>query len=417
MKILLVQDTDWLARNIHQHHHLGERLRLRGHELTVIDHELLWRINGNRKRKLFSTRKVFRGVSKVLPGADVTVIRPRILKMPFLDYLSMLFTYDREISACVKESRPDVIIGMYLLSNLLALRVAKRHDIPFVFHVLEPYCEMIPSKALRPIGRLIAKRIFEQADSVVVINEGLREYAISMGARPETVSVNRAGIDHERFGPHVDGRTIRRRYGIADDETVLFFMGWLYRFSGLKEVLSELAKGDHDGLGVKLLIVGDGDAYEELQQMRTDLKLEHCVTLAGKQPYDKIPEFIAASDICLLPAHNNKIMRDIVPIKMYEYMAMGKPVIASRLPGVMKEFGTDNGVLYVERPEDALSKAMELIDADAIKNHGEKAREFVRHNNWSAIVDEFEAMLRAVVACSNVRGDIVRPSKTRTVGD
>lgn|GEM_PF-6581798 len=47
-----------------------------------------------------------------------------------------------------------------------------------------------------------------------------------------------------------------------------------------------------------------------------------------------------------LPAHNNKILCDIVPIKMYVYMAMGRPVVATRLSGIMKEFGTDNCLLY-----------------------------------------------------------------------
>jgi glycosyltransferase involved in cell wall biosynthesis len=280
-----------------------------------------------------------------------------------------------------------------------------------VFQVLEPNYEMIPSKLLRPIGKLIERKIFRGADKVVVINEGLREYAIRMGARPEKTCVIRAGIDHERFGSHVDGKTVRRQYGIAEDEMALFFMGWLYQFSGLKEVLAELAKLGREDLGVKLLIVGDGDAFEELQRMRTDLGLENCVTLAGKQPYDKIPEFIAASDMCLLPAYNNEIMRDIVPIKMYEYMAMGKPVIATRLPGIMKEFGSDNGVLYVERPEDALGKALEVIKAGTIEAHGEKARQFVRDTDWGTVVDQFEEVL---VDCTQPREDGARRRATNS---
>ena len=144
MRILLVQDTDWMARNTHQHHHLGERLRERGHDLSVIDHDVLWRSSS--KGKLFLRRQVFDGVSKVLPNAEVTVIRPGILRVPFLVYVSMLFTYSREISAQLRESPPDVIIGMYILTNYLALRAAKRHGIPFVFEVLEPYSQMVPSR-------------------------------------------------------------------------------------------------------------------------------------------------------------------------------------------------------------------------------------------------------------------------------
>jgi glycosyltransferase involved in cell wall biosynthesis len=154
-----------------------------------------------------------------------------------------------------------------------------------------------------------------------------------------------------------------------------------------------LAKLRREDIGVKLVIVGDGDAFEELQRMRTDLHLEDCVTLTGKQPYERMPEFIAASDICLLPAYNNKVMHDIVPIKMYEYMTMGKPVIATRLPGIMKEFGSDNGVLWIERPEDALGKALEVIKAGTIEAHGEKARQFVRYIDWDTVVDQSEDVL------------------------
>jgi glycosyltransferase involved in cell wall biosynthesis len=409
MKILLVQDTDWLTRNIHQHHHVGERLCLRGHDLLVIDHDVMWRMHD--KRKPFSRRQVFEGVSKVVPDAGVKVIRPGILRVPFLVYVSMLFTYGREISAQLRDSPPDVIVGMYILTNFLALRAAKRHGIPFVFEVLEPYSQMVPSRALRPIGKLITERIYKGADRVVVLNERLREHAIRMGARPETTDVIRAGIDHELFGSHVDGQAVRLKYGIAEHDTVLFFMGWLYHFSGLKEVLAALAKLGREDLGVKLLIVGDGDAFEELQRMRTDLGLENCVTLTGKQPYERIPEFIAASDICLLPAYNNKIMRDIVPIKMYEYMAMGKPVITTRLPGIMKEFGSDNGVLWVERPEDALGKALEVLKAGTIEAHGEKARQFVRDNDWSTVVDDFEDVL---LDCTQPREDEACDGATST---
>ena len=401
MKILLVQDTDWLTRNIHQHHHVGERLSLRGHDLSVIDHDVMWRTHGNGNRKLFLRRQVFDGVSKAVPDAGVTVIRPGILRVPFLVYVSMLFTYGREISAQLRESPPDVIIGMYVLTSYLALRASKRRGIPFVFEVLEPYSEMIPSTVLKPIGKLILKRIYREADRVVVINEGLREHAIRMGAHPETTCVIRAGVDKELFGSHVDGKAVRLQYGIAEHEKVLLFMGWLYHFSGLKELLAELAKLGGEDLGVKLLIVGDGDAFEELQRMRTDLGLENYVTLAGKQPYERIPEFIAAADICLLPAYNNKVMRDIVPIKMYEYMAMGKPVIATRLPGIMKEFGSDNGVLWIERPEDALGKALQVIKEGTIEAHGEKARQFVRNNDWGTVVDQSEEVL---LDCVNTNG-------------
>jgi glycosyltransferase involved in cell wall biosynthesis len=137
-------------------------------------------------------------------------------------------------------------------------------------------------------------------------------------------------------------------------------MGWLYHFSGLKEV--EIALSKLDDKNIKLLIVGDGDAFNALQMIREQYGLHDNVIMTGKQPFEDIPKFIASADICILPAYNNEIMKDIVPIKMYEYLAMGKPVITTKLLGIMKEFGEGHGVIYVDKTEDVLKKAIELID-------------------------------------------------------
>ncbi len=71
--------------------------------------------------------------------------------------------------------------------------------------------------------------------------------------------------------------------------------------------------------------------------MKSEKNLNGKLILTGKIPFEEIPKHIAAADICLLPAYKNEIMMNIVPIKIYEYMAMGKPVIATNLPGILKE--------------------------------------------------------------------------------
>lgn len=86
-----------------------------------------------------------------------------------------------------------------------------------------------------------------------------------------------------------------------------------------------------------------------------------------------------------------------MPIKLYEYMAMGKPVITTRLPGVMTEFGGDNGVIYVDTPEDVLKKAIVLVKNESAKEEGIKARMFVEKYSWDSITDEFERVLEDVI--------------------
>ena len=395
MKILIIQDTDWIKKGPHQQHHLAERLSSRGHEIRVIDYEILWRSDG--KKELYSRRQVFNNISKIFKDGGITVIRPGILKIPIIDYVSMIFTYNHEINRQIKEFKPDVVISHSILTNYLAMRLSKKNNIPFVFHMTDAQHTIIPYNCLQPIGNVMESKILRNSDRVITINEKLKDYAIKMGANPEETYVVRAGIDAERYDPNINGSEIRREYGIKEDDLVLFFMGTLFNFSGLKEVALELAKMKDEKPNIKLLLVGKGDALDALQKIRKEHHLENRIILTGRQPYEKIPEFLAAADICLLPAHNNEIMRDIVPIKMYEYMAMGKPVITTKLPGVMKEFGEDHGVIYVDKPEDVLRKVIELIDNGHVEGEGRKARKFVEKYNWDDIVDEFERVLEEVI--------------------
>ena len=396
MRILIIQDTDWIKRNPGQQHHLAERLSLKGHKIKVIDYEILWRTEG--QRALFSRRHVFMGVSKIFKEVSVTVVRPGILKIPFLDYVSMLFTYHSEIKRQIKKFAPDVIVSHSILTNYLAMRLSKENDIPFIFHMTDAQHTIIPFKLLQPIGKIIESKILKNADRIITINEKLGEYAIKMGADPSKTYVVRAGIDFERYDPNIDGTNIRKQYGIEKEDIVLFFMGWLYHFAGLKEVAIELSKIKDEKSNIKLLIVGDGDAFDDLRGIRKEYNLNSQLILIGKQPYEKIPIFISAADICLLPAYpNEKTMQDIVPIKMYEYMAMGKPVITTKLPGVIKEFGEDHGVIYVDKPKDVLKKAFELIKNENVKEQGSKARRFVERYNWDAVVDDFEGVLEDVI--------------------
>jgi glycosyltransferase involved in cell wall biosynthesis len=174
-------------------------------------------------------------------------------------------------------------------------------------------------------------------------------------------------------------------------------MGWLYRFSGLKEVALELARSPDQYRNLKILIVGDGDAFDDLQQIRDKYQLGDNLILTGKQPYEKIPEFIAASDICILPADpKEKIMQDIVPIKMYEYMAIGKPVISTKLPGIMREFGEGNGVLYADSPERVPETAYAITTEGSIREHGNSARLFVQTLDWKTLTDTFEEALVSI---------------------
>jgi hypothetical protein len=76
---------------------------------------------------------------------------------------------------------------------------------------------------------------------------------------------------------------------------------------------------------------------------------------------------------------------------------MGKPVIATKLPGIIQEFGFENGVIYVDSAEDVVMKAREMIERGVVGEEGKKASMLVNDCDWDTITDAFEAQLNMLI--------------------
>jgi glycosyltransferase involved in cell wall biosynthesis len=386
MRILAVQETDWLKRGPHQQHHLMDRMALRGHEVRVIDYEYMQK--ADLLRPTVREREVHPNAHKVFEDADVTLIRPKAIKGIGISTLSLPYFHSKEIRRQIREFQPDIIVAFGILNAYVGVQLAHKHHIPFVYYLIDHLHTLLPHRSMRVVAKQVERRNMRYADSILVINKGLKDYVVKMGGDPHNVSIIPAGVDLVEFHPSVSGSAIRLAHGVGGDDTLLFFMGHLYSFSGLKEVAEALRSSETSHL--KLMIIGDGGIYSELLKMSAESDLRDKMIVVGKVPFSEVPQYIAAADICLLPAYKNKTMENIVPIKIYEYLAMGKPVIATRLPGIVKEFGVDSGICYIDRAEDAVKKAQELITTGKLGTEGEKARRTVEGHDWDVITDEFE---------------------------
>ena len=392
MKILVVQESDWLKRNPHQQHHLMERMSLRGHEIRVIDYPIDW--SKENKYGLVYKREVYKDISKIKENANIDVIRPSFIKIKGLNYASLFFSHKKEIENQINEFKPDVILGLGILNTYNASKIAKKHNIPFVYYFIDVLHALIPEKAFQEIGKKFTQKTIKNADLVITINKKLSEFAINMGSKSNSTILIDAGIDLDSYDPDLDDSKIRKEYKIKKSDIVLFFMGWIYEFAGMKELARHLGENKEKYPNYKLLIVGDGDAYDELCQIQNEYNLEKQLILTGKQPFEKIPEFLASADFCLLPAHiDEPIMQDIVPIKIYEYLAMKKVVIATELPGISTEFGYNHGIEYINEASEVLNKVDEILNNNEYDEIANNAREYVKSNDWEVITDKFEKAL------------------------
>jgi glycosyltransferase involved in cell wall biosynthesis len=366
-------------------------MSLRGHQIHVIDFDLLWR--DEKKRKIFNKEKVIKNAPKIFPNAKIIVRRPGIIRIPLIDYLSVPYFHIRAIKKEIQSFKPDVIVSLGILNAYIGLRIANKNNIPYIYYLIDHLHTLLPFKPAQPIAKWLEANTIMGANRIFVINEGLLDYAVEMGGDRDKGRYIPAGVDLPKYQDNSYRDEIRRNYQIVDDEILLFFMGWLYDFSGMKEVCEILLKNCDVYPKMKIMIVGEGDILPDLKQLIQKYKEgKSRIILTGKVPFDDIPKYLSAADICLLPAYKNKIMENIVPIKLYEYLAAGKPVIATNLEGIKKEFG--NILFYVEGYNQVLEEASKIIKSDKLE---QKINNFIVKYNWDDITLKFENEIKLIL--------------------
>ncbi|MHC1709799.1 MAG: glycosyltransferase [Methanomassiliicoccales archaeon] len=384
MKLLVVQESDWLDVGVHDSHHIFERLSAEGWEITVIDYQV--RNLAVKNASVFSKKTHFDDVKKVIPKGNVKVIRPAFIRMPILNYLSIPVSHYAEIRNEIVRNRPDAVIGFGIINTFILSALARRFDIPFFYYMIDELDELIPIKQLRWIGRSLIHFSVSNAKAVIVTNQGLLEYAKQMGARSEQLTMISHGVDPTMFDG-VDGRAVREELGFKEDDVVLFFMGWLYDFSGLNIVADQIVSS---GGNFKLLIVGKGEMSSLLNEKA---EMNGNLVLIDWMPFSEMPKFIKASDVCILPFIENEITRNIVPIKIIEYLAAGKPVISTALPGIVQEFGDDGLIHYMHTPEEIMTVLKTALNDGANEIRTDRVKNFVDEQSWENKVIQFKEMV------------------------
>lgn len=401
LRILVVQETDWIERYPILHHRMLETLSVRGDDVTVLDYEIHWGRTG--RLPIWQARRVWENTAKLVPGARVTVIRPAMARIPGVARVSWLLTSWLELRRYVRAGEPDVIVAYGISNSFLARILARRRHIPFVFHLFDSLHALAEPVALRPLAKRVETAVLRSADCVVIPYRALRGYLAARGVRDDRVVSIPNGMTPRASDPALRAH-IRQRLGIAEDEVVLLFMGWLYRHSGLVQLATELAKNDPRHAKFKLVVVGGGDLAPELERIQRTRGLGDRLILTGRRPVGEMPGFIAASDVCLLPSTPDAAMQYVVPTKVDEYLELGRPVVASRLEGMRAEFGDMPGIIWVDRPSDVLHVLDGVVRQPAGSSEGlvaraaAAARYAAGRADWDTVISQFRAVLAEAAA-------------------
>jgi len=395
MKILIVHEVNYLKKIIYEFQILPEILSMLGHEVTIIDYDDTWKTSSNGEASSLKTR-VHQRVHRAYDAASVTVVRPGMIRLPLVSRVSAAVTSGIEAYRFLRDYSPDGVL-LYGLPTvgIQTLLAARQFGVPVIFRSIDILNQLVPSKVLVPVTRMMERYVYNHVDAILTVTVHLKNHVLSYGVPDRRVTVLPSGVDTTMFSGGPRNHALLRNWGIGPDDPVILFMGTIYKFSGLDRVIRDFPRllGRHPR--TKLLIVGCGESEELLKKLTLESGIAGNVVFGGLQPYSALPDIIRSSDICINPFEVNSITRDILPTKLFQYLACGKPVVATSLPGTLPFLaGEEHGMIYCSL-DDFVDRIADLIDTPArCAELGRKGVEVTTANyEWKRIAETMAASM------------------------
>jgi glycosyltransferase involved in cell wall biosynthesis len=275
----------------------------------------------------------------------------------------------------VLQSSPDFIYERYSLFNFTGVFVAKLLNKPIVLEVNSPFAlEQGRDGHIRAVGfaNWTERIICNAANTVIVVTGSLRKIMAANGIRPEKLAVMSIGVYLSHFRTRPDSEALRQRLGL-DGKVVIGFVGWFRNWHGLDVLIEAFHRAGLAARGAALLLVGDGPAMKQIREQIERLRTSESVILTGALPHEVVPEYLDLIDIAVQPAANEYCC----PMKILEYMALSKPVVAPRQENIQELLREDEEAVFF-RPGDSEALGIALSglvsDPPRVKRLGERAR-------------------------------------------
>lgn len=330
---------------------LVKALRNLGHEVALVCHAAVDKVPGapNSDAHLFPLRLAAwnRTVARSIRAAN----RFAGLKgRHHPDVVRALHNYSafRMASRVVGTFRPDVVYERYTLWGMAGIWLARKHSLPLMLEVNAPLAYeqqlyrglMFPSLAQR--AELSAWR---GSKLVIGVSQPLCQQLQEAGVQSERIRVLPNAVDASLFRADLDGDAVRKRFQLGN-RFVVGFLGTFKQWHGvdlLLEAFRELHRAEPE---FHLLLIGDGPLRESLQRKVQEEKLHDAVTFTGQVPHQEVPPYLAAMDVAVAPYPDLGNFY-FSPLKLFEYMAVHRAVVASR-SGQISEILVDgkNGLLF-----------------------------------------------------------------------
>jgi len=312
----------------------------------------------------------------------------------------------------IKKFNPDLIhafnpnISGGIAGWMLAKFHAKPRRLPLALEMNDLVAQLgimsgwTKEKSLKGRVYLFLQDNFPKLADVIITTPYIKKHLMKKsGIDADKIEIIQCGADTKKFDPAKispeEISKIKHGLGLKDEKIILYCGSFNLEFGAenILKIIPAIAK-KYDNF--KLVVVGPvaEDQKNKIEGMIKKLKISRYVIFAGRHPYDEMPRFISIADVCVNPFPATELCRSGSPIKVFEYMAMEKPVVHPDLES-MEDVIIDgeNGFLYnADNPEEMADKILYLFnDPSAAEEIGRKAREaIIKKYTWKALAEKME---------------------------
>ncbi len=285
----------------------------------------------------------------------------------------LLYNIDLEtqLSRQFQENPPDVIYERASLYSSGGVSLAQKLNVPIILELNSPLAleqSTYRSNSLGSLGRDIELWTLCQADAVVTVSSLLRDHITSLGVCEQNVSVLPNGVNPQLFSPRPANPDLRSRWNLGDGP-ILGFVGGLRPWHGLDVLPSLLERLVPEFPKLRVMIIGDGPLRNSLEPDLEKRSLKEHVIFTGWVPHQEVPDLIRLFDLALAPYQPLDHSFYFSPLKLFECMGCGIPVVAPRLGQIAEVVEHERtGLLFNSGDLDGLAEScMRLLTHDAFR--------------------------------------------------
>jgi glycosyltransferase involved in cell wall biosynthesis len=330
----------------------------------------------------------------------------RLIGVPYLNVFSNLRYYDGFLHAL---PGIDLVYERNGLYNSGLAMACQRLGIPYVvFFEADQIMELdIVGRPLTGLLRWRARQLLRYnlsvADCVVCVSDVGRQHLVEeWGISAHKIVVFPNAVNVEKFKANAEWRTkIRSQLGLETNPLIIF-VGNFFHWHDVVTLLDAFALLVVSHPDARLVLVGDGEQRQAMMQKTDELGLSAMVQFTGAVPHAEVPHYIAAADIAVVPYPPMQQKMWLSPLKLFEYMASGKAIVASsigQLTDVIQD--GENGLLVPPGDVFALAEALKKLIGDAGLNSklSAQAREDAeRKYSWESYLSRLESVFDAVIS-------------------